>query len=142
MNDLRTQLSPGWSGVNIAITVVLFLMAWPLGLLMIGYIVWGRQLGLDFAAPETIPAFGRRLSSAWRAGTDSWGRGNTLSTGTPNGARRPAGNTPRGRVASDEPETTATDATLRAERDALGRERQAFEAEKREWRESRAPLDS
>ena len=61
MNDLRTQLSPGWTGVNIAITVVLFMLAWPLGLLMIGYILWGRRLGLDFARPETVSAFGRRL---------------------------------------------------------------------------------
>ena len=129
MNDLRTQLSPGWSGVNVAITVVLFLMAWPLALLMVGYIVWGRQLGLDFARPETVGAFGRRLSSAWRAGTESWSRGPSLSTGTPNAARR------HDERVVNEHEPSASDETLRTERAALARERQAFEAEKREWRE-------
>jgi len=48
MNDLRSQLAPGWSGVNIGIMVLLFIAIPPLGLLMLGYIIWGRQLDLDF----------------------------------------------------------------------------------------------
>jgi len=135
MNDLRAQLSPGWSGVNIAITVVLFLIAWPLALLMVGYIVWGQRIGLDFARPETISHVGRRLSGAWRAGTGSWSRDATLSTGTPTGARM-------NETRASEAGSDASDATLRAERDALARERVAFEKERREWRESREPLDS
>lgn len=129
MNGFRSQLSPGWSGVNIALMVVLFVIAWPLGLLMIAYIVWGRQLGLDFARPETLSTFGGRLRRAWHAAAASWRQDLPLSTGTP-GAR------PAERV-------DARDATsLQAERDALERERQAFEAEKRERGEHRGPLDS
>jgi len=146
MNDLRAQLAPGWSGVNIALTVVLFLLAWPLGLLMIGYIVWGRGLGLDFSRPETLSTFGSRLARAWRAGTESWRRGPTLASGT---------GTPDARAAGGERppvDGSATDETLRRERETLARERQAFETEKREWREGsgrqrreplgREPLDS
>ena len=153
MDDWRSQLSPGWSGVNVALVVVLFLLAWPLGLVMIGYIVWGRRLGLDFGRPETLSAFGARLSHAWRAGSESWGSGRTISsTGTP-GARSAGGSSDgaagssaaNGRTAGD---TTASDDTLRREREILARERQAFESEKREWRERRdgerrgEPLDS
>ena len=143
MNDLRAQLAPGWSGVNVAITVVLFLMAWPLGLAMIAYIVWGDRLGLNLARPETLSAFGGRLRNAWQAGSASWGRGGAapLSSGTPegrsppetvphaprssaSGRTTPAGGTPRG-----------AGETLDAERETLARERHEFEAEKREWRE-------
>ena len=153
MNDWRSQLSPGWSGVNVALVVVLFLFAWPLGLVMIGYIVWGRRLGLDVGRPETLSAFGARLSHAWRAGSESWGSGRTIpSTGTP-GARAAGGRpdaaadspSANGRTAGD---TTTSDETLRREREILARERQAFETEKREWRERRdgerrgEPLDS
>ena len=132
MNDLRSQLAPGWSGVNIALTVVLFFVAWPLALVMIAYIVWGRGLGIDLSRPETLSGFGRRLGRAWQAGKASWSDGDTLSHdgggahgGTPAGAR-------------DERES------LRVERDALERERHAFEAERRAWRErgEREPLDS
>jgi len=140
MNDLRSQLAPGWSGVNIALAVVLFFLAWPLGLLMIGYIVWGRQLGIDFSRPHTLTEFGGRLGGAWRAGSDSWrGTARPLSTGTPNGSHAPADD------ARQDPTSIA------AERDALARERQAFETEKRTWQEGRErsnderrdqPLDS
>lgn len=139
MNDLRSQLAPGWSGVNIALMVVLFVLAWPLGLLMIGYIVWGRQLGLDFSRPETLSAFGARLSHAWRAATDTWKGGPTLSTGTPD---RGTSNGAAGAGTRTVGEGSTSDETLRREREVLARERQAFEAEKREWRERREPLDS
>ena len=141
MNDLRSQLAPGWSGVNIALTVVLFVLAWPLGLLMIAYIVWGRQLGLDFSRPETLSAFGARLGNAWRAATDTWKGGPSLSTGTPD---RGASNGMSGAGARTvgDGSTSASDETLRREREILDRERQAFETEKREWRERREPLDS
>ena len=138
MNDLRAQLAPGWSGVNVALTVLLFLMAWPLGLLMVAYIVWGRQLGLDLSRPETLSLFGGRVRDAWRAGSASWGQGRTpLSTGTPRGSSNVSARS------NGQDEATA----LRAERDALDRERHAFEVERREWRDrhgasARETLDS
>lgn len=74
MNDFKQQLAPGWSPVNIGLTVVLFWMAWPLGLLMVAYIIWGHKLRLDLSHPETISAFGARLAAAFRAGVDTFTR--------------------------------------------------------------------
>ena len=148
MNDLRSQLAPGWSGVNIALTVALFILAWPLGLVMIAYIVWGRQLGLDFSRPETLSAFGGRIARAWRAGSESWGRSRTLPGGMPDTGRPDPGASASGTAerasanghggANGE----ASEETLRREREILARERQAFETEKREWRERHETLDS
>jgi len=74
MNDIKQQLAPGWSTVNIVLVVVLFLIAWPLSLLMIAYILWGQKLGLDLGKPETLAVFGRRLATAWRAAVDSFSK--------------------------------------------------------------------
>ena len=142
MNDLRSQLAPGWSGVNVALIALLFfVVGWPLALLMVAYVVWGRQLGLDLSRPETFAGFGARLKHAWTAATRSWGGGGTLSSGTPDaGAARP------------DPRDEAT--ALRAEREALERDRREFERERRDWRDgaarapgedgaaARGPLDS
>ena len=142
MNDLRAQLAPGWSGVNVAITVVLFLMAWPLGLLMIAYIVWGDRLGLNLARPETLSAFGGRIAHAWRAGSASWGGAAPISSGTPTGAE--ARDAARPDTASSWSATgsasaggtpAAEEARLRADREALKRERREFETERDAWRE-------
>lgn len=67
MNDFKQQLAPSWSAVNIGLTVVLFLIGWPLGLIMIAYIVFGQKLGLDLSRPETLGVFGKRIGQAWRA---------------------------------------------------------------------------
>ncbi len=37
-------LRPGWNPLNIALMVVAFIIYWPLGLLMLAYIVWGDRL--------------------------------------------------------------------------------------------------
>ena len=75
MNDIKQQLAPSWSTVNVVIAVFLMLMAWPVALLFIAYILWGSKLGLDLSRPETIKAFGRRLSNAFRAGIDAFSKG-------------------------------------------------------------------
>ena len=75
MNDIKTQLAPSWSTVNIAITVLLGIMAWPLALIFIAYVLWGAKVGLDLGRPETIKAFGRRLSNAFRAGIEAFSKG-------------------------------------------------------------------
>ncbi|MFK7997642.1 MAG: DUF2852 domain-containing protein [Granulosicoccus sp.] len=67
MEDFKKQLAPGWSSVNIGITVVLFLIAWPFALAMIAYIVWGNKLGLDLSQPATLGIFAQRIAGAWRA---------------------------------------------------------------------------
>ncbi|NND92987.1 MAG: DUF2852 domain-containing protein [Granulosicoccus sp.] len=74
MNDFKQQLAPGWTPVNIGLVVILFMLAWPLGLMMIAYIVWGEKLRLDLSRPETLSAFGRRVSAAFRAGLDTFSK--------------------------------------------------------------------
>ena len=64
----RSQFAPGWSGVNIALMVVLFIVAWPLGLLMLGYILAGDSLGLNLGQPQPFIAPVRRVGAAINAG--------------------------------------------------------------------------
>ncbi len=72
MSDLRDQLVPGWSPVTIVLVVVGFLIAWPIGVLMLGYIVFGNQLNINLAEPHTLKAFCKRISLAWQAAVASW----------------------------------------------------------------------
>ena len=75
MHDIKLQLAPSWSAVNIGIIVVLFLLGlWPLSLLMAAYVVWGGKLGLNLARPETLSVFARRVAAAFKAGMDSFSR--------------------------------------------------------------------
>ena len=68
MNDLKQQLVPGWTAVNIGIIVVLWVLGlWPLSLLMVAYIVFGHKVGLDLSRPVTLRIFGQRIAQAWRA---------------------------------------------------------------------------
>jgi len=124
MKDLRAQLSPGWSPVNIGLTVLLFFVAWPLGLLMIAYVVWGKGLGLDFARPETLSAFWGRFRRAWQAAKASFGSTSADTSATL------AGGTPRVDGTSANGFTPASDQG--AEREALQREKAASDAEKRD----------
>ncbi len=72
MNDLKQQLAPGWSTVNIIIIVVLFTLSWPLALIYLAYVLWGQKVRLDLSKPETVATFGRRVVSACKAGIDSF----------------------------------------------------------------------
>lgn len=120
MNDLKPQLAPGWSGVNIALLVVLFLVAAPLGLLMLAYILLGARLGLDLSRPHTFVSAWDRLVGAWKAGTASWGGDNAV----PQGGGTPAPHLDRAQ------ELEQREAALLAERDKLARERADFERQK------------
>jgi len=75
MNDLKQQLAPGWSTVNIAITVVLFFVSWPLAAIFVAYVLWGQKVDLDLSKPETVATFGRRIATAFKAGIDSFTKG-------------------------------------------------------------------
>ena len=112
MNELRAQLVPSWSGVNIGIMILLFITVAPLGILMLGYIIWGKKLGLDLSQPQSFVAAGGRLGTAFGAAKQSWSGATPLPTGTPNGARN-------------------AQRELDEERAQLEREKSAFEAEKR-----------
>ena len=75
MDDLKKQLAPGWSTVNIVILVVLFMFSWALALIYLAYVLWGQKVNLDLSHPETIAAFGKRVSTAFKAGIDSFSKG-------------------------------------------------------------------
>lgn len=47
MNN-TTSIRPGWSPVTIGIMVVAFLIAWPLGLAALAYILWGDRIHAAF----------------------------------------------------------------------------------------------
>ena len=50
-SNLKSQLRPEWTPLNIGIMVLAFIsgIGWPLGLFMIAYMIWGRSWGLDFS---------------------------------------------------------------------------------------------
>jgi|GEM_PF-845605 len=119
VNDLKPQLAPGWSAVNIVLLVGLFLLAMPLGLLMLAYILFGARLGLDLGRPETFGAAWQRLVGAFKAGSSHWGAG----AGT-------AGGTPSPTLAKTR-ELEEQARALAVEREALDRERAAFEQDRK-----------
>lgn len=124
MSDLRSQLAPGWSGVNIGLLVVLFIIGWPLGLLMLGYILQGQKLGLHLGRPETLTAAFSRLSNAWKAGQNNWQNKTDSSNGIPGY-----------KSGSTEHSVDNSAEQLHKERLDLEKDRLAFEAEKRAWKE-------
>lgn len=125
MNDLRPQLAPGWSPVNIGLMILLFIVFKPLGFLMLAYILVGGRLGLDLGRPDTFSAFWQRLAGAWQAG------GNPRADVSRTADESIGGGTPAP-VIDRARELDVRERELAAERDALARERDAFEREKRE----------
>lgn len=48
--DFARHLRPAFTPVTVTIMIVFFAIgAWPLGLLMIGYMLYGKELGIDFS---------------------------------------------------------------------------------------------
>lgn len=72
MNDLKQQLAPGWSPVNIGLTVVLMWAIWPLGIMMVVYNVWGHKLNLDLRRPATFSHLSKRLFNALKAAKENF----------------------------------------------------------------------
>lgn len=71
------QLRPAWTPVNIALMILFFATGlWPLGLAAIVYMMYGREMGLDFSN------WGRAKSSAKRATRGfSWSSSRTETSG-------------------------------------------------------------
>lgn len=130
MNDLRAQLSPGWSPVNIGLTVILLFIFWPLAALMVAYVIWGKRLGLDLSKPGSVGAFGGRLKRAWRAAKAAFGDADTHSSTTLAGGTPDVGTT----------STVGVGTPLDGDRAALQREKAALDAEKREGAPSRSDV--
>ena len=65
------QLRPAWTPINMALMVLFFATGlWLFGLLMIGYMLYGKEMGLDFSN------WGKAKSSVNKAfETPKWGGG-------------------------------------------------------------------
>ncbi|MDB3935809.1 DUF2852 domain-containing protein [Granulosicoccus sp.] len=129
-NTIRTQLAPGWTPVNIIILAVLFVFVWwPLGVLMLAYILFGPKLGLHLAEPATFKAAFARLTSGKSTSSGSATRwnGDSTDTGSPDAVSSGANGL------RDEAEHVRQDReTLDRERAEFNAEKQAFEQKRRE----------
>jgi hypothetical protein len=68
-------IKPAWHPITIALMVGGFIVAWPVGLAVLGYILWGEYMG--GSAEKAGRAFGRARSwassCAGPRGRDRWG---------------------------------------------------------------------
>ena len=127
-NTIRTQLAPGWTPVNIIIMVALFVFVWwPLGVLMLAYILVGPKLGLHLAEPATFKAAFARLTGGAPAnsGTATRWNGDSTANVSPDASLSDTGGS------REEIER------VRQERETLDRERAEFEAEKLAFEQQR-----
>lgn len=141
--NLRSQLAPQWNAVTLAITVVLFLFKWPLGVAMAAYVIWGQKYGLNLAQPQTFIVAGKRLGRALgRAladfNDDASNRPSQtgLGTGKPDTSYAVGDDAGAGRsqaAADFEQWRRGESERLRVERDALDAEKAAFAKEKAAW---------
>jgi hypothetical protein len=113
----RALIRPAWTPATIALMVVGFMVYWPLGLAMIGYILWGDRL-------ESFRHDVGRSTDRFFGGLRRSGATNPFAT-------------PRtGNVAFDEWRETEL-ARLDAERQKLMRASEEFEAYARELRRAK-----
>lgn len=145
-NALKAQLTPGWSPVNIVLTILAFLWFWPIGLLMLAYILKGADFGLNLGQPSSFMPFFRDIGDSLREVTDKFTSKNNTSENRSTSGGAAAGGTP---VPDEElkkqssAERDAFEAWRQRETDAIRRERQtleqdkaAFAAEKKQYEES------
>lgn len=79
------QLRPAWTPVNIALMVLFFATGlWVLGLVMIAYMLYGREMGLDFsnwgrakgsvnrAYEDVSRSMGAKATATGNAAFDEW----------------------------------------------------------------------
>ena len=78
-HEFKRQLRPSWTPLNIALMIFLFVVGlWPLGLAMIAYMAYGREMGIDLsnwgAAKRTVADTVRRSAApkTGNAAFDAW----------------------------------------------------------------------
>lgn len=112
----RDQLKPAWTPVNIAAMVLFFIIGLPFfGLLAIGYMLFGRNVGLDFSKWGS----GKGIRRA--ANNFGWSSSRTASSGN----------------AAFDAWRDAEIERLKREKEKLDEAREAFEAHMRELRMAR-----
>ena len=136
--EIRSQLAPKISPVNIGLTLILLYFAWPLGLLMLGYMFKGRAIGLDLRQPATyLPAFTNLIDagkSAIEKLTNAQSSSSDQTSSTTSRSYQPTtdvGGKPD--LAGDDFERwrQSETAKLKRERAELEREKMMFEARKK-----------
>lgn len=72
-------LRPAWTPLTIVLMIIGFAVAWPLGLLMLAYILWGHripQVSEHFGASQREgwcgPGWGRSRRDRWSGRSDGW----------------------------------------------------------------------
>ena len=112
-------LRPAWTPLTIGLMVIGFIVAWPLGLLMIAYILWG----------DRIPDIRRHFESLKSSSGDTRFDFGCMSRGPRTGS-------PSGNAAFDD-DRSAELKRLDEERKRLDEERRAFEEYVRDLRRAR-----
>ena len=75
-------IKPQWSPLTIALMVMGFIIFWPLGLAVLGYILWGEKFG---GSPEKAQAYWNKgkawcSSNAPRHNRNHWNRSHGMSS--------------------------------------------------------------
>ncbi|MEM9810742.1 MAG: DUF2852 domain-containing protein [Pseudomonadota bacterium] len=128
----QDQLRPAWTPLNVSLMVLFFVTGlWPIGLAAIGYMMYGRDMGLDFSN------WGKAKRSVRRAsGSCSWTSNRTSTSG--NAAFDAWRDQELERLAEErrklEEAQTAFDEHMKELR--MARDREEFEAFQRAWNEN------
>ncbi|MEE9330106.1 MAG: DUF2852 domain-containing protein [Parvularculaceae bacterium] len=64
------SLRPEWTGTNILLMVLGFMIFPPVGLFMIAYMIWGRSWGLDFSRWQTVQETADRAGEKFKSAFD------------------------------------------------------------------------
>ncbi|AJY45198.1 DUF2852 domain-containing protein [Martelella endophytica] len=83
MNE-TALLRPAWTPLTIALMVVGFIVFWPLGLVMLAYIIWGDRLNMNRS--EWKRSAGRAFGSCRRSMKDSMRQADDRMSSTGNAA--------------------------------------------------------
>lgn len=140
MFDERTfqnQLRPAWTPVNIGLMILFFAVGlWPLGLLAIVYMMYGREMGID------LSNWGNAKSSARKAASGfSWSSSRSPSSG--NAAFDAWRDAEMERLREEKRKLDeARDAFEEYMRELrMARDREEFESFKRNWEDKRRQDD-
>lgn len=120
----RSVVRTGFNPVSIFVMVIGFMIAWPLGLLVLAYILWGERFGWR----DRLRSFGAGLRDGFA--------GSTFARETFRGGRSSGFGFSTGNTAFDAYRARELD-RLEAERRRLDDERREFEAYMRDLRRAR-----
>lgn len=144
IKQLSEQLYPAWTGVNIGIMIIGFLLWWPLGLFMCAYMQWGSVWGLDLRRWETVPATaaravdkGRQFIAGGIGSLSNGHQGSSSHAGSQVGSRGSSPDFSSTGTPSNQSEFESWRKTeihrLQQERDSLNREREALHKERAQF---------